>query len=678
VRGRWRPAAAQHKQHKQHKQQEQQKQQKQQKQKAKVVPQKGPELPRGQLLGGGGDGRAVARGGHDAQLLLLRSAAAAAAVDKSAGRSDALVKAANWPDLSALLPKRAKTVRRAAGRRKKQQQQLLLRRTDVVAGANRGSSHRRGPSTWTTGELRLLHVAVGRHGRDWAPVARRVGSKSRQQCRAKVDVEVAAGRMQEPGGKQLRDSWSKVELGALKRAVALHGRDWDAVARSVLSRTKQQCMNKASLEIAAGRMQEPGGKRVQDSWSKAELGALKRAVALHGRDWPAVARSVRSKTKQQCVAKVYVEVAAGRMQEPGGKRVLDSWSKVELGALKRAVALHGRDWAAVSSSVGSKTIVQCRGKVDAEVAAGRMQEPGGKRVLDSWSKVELGALKRAAALHGRDWVAVASSVGSKSIQQCSHKVATEVAAGRMQEPGGKQVKDSWSKVELGALKRAAALNGRDWAAVARSVRSKTKEQCFRKVAFEVASGRMQEPGGKRVVDSWSKVELGALKRAVALHGRVWDAVASCVGSKTREQCIHKVAVEVAAGRMQEPGGKRVLDLWSRVELGALKRAVALHGRDWAAVARSIGSKTRQQCMNKVATEVAAGRMQEPGGKRVLDLWSRVELGALKRAVALHARDWAAVSSSVGSKSIQQCSHKVATEVAAGRMEEPAGKRVLVS
>jgi hypothetical protein len=86
--------------------------------------------------------------------------------------------------------------------------------------------------------------------------------------------------------------------------------------------------------------------------------------------------------------------------------------------------------------------------------------------------------------------------------------------------------------------------------------------------------------------------------------------------------MSKVDNEVAAGRLQEPGGKRVFDSWSKVELGALKRAVALHGRDWAAVASSVGSKTRQQCMDKVVTEVAAGRMQEPGGKQVQDEYNR--------------------------------------------------------
>jgi hypothetical protein len=104
------------------------------------------------------------------------------------------------------------------------------------------------------------------------------------------------------------------------------------------------------------------------------------------------------------------------MQEPGGKLVQHSWSQVELDALKRAVALHGRDWAAVASSVGSRSRQQCQGKVREEVKAGRMQEPGGKRkwVQHSWSQVELDALKRSAALHDRDWAAVASSVGSKT------------------------------------------------------------------------------------------------------------------------------------------------------------------------------------------------------------------------------------------------------------------------
>jgi hypothetical protein len=51
------------------------------------------------------------------------------------------------------------------------------------------------------------------------------------------------------------------------------------------------------------------------------------------------------------------------------------------------------------------------------------------------------------------------------MKQCTGKVAAEVAAGRMQEPGGKQVKDSWSKAELLRLSKAVSRDGRDWVAV---------------------------------------------------------------------------------------------------------------------------------------------------------------------------------------------------------------------
>ncbi len=90
--------------------------------------------------------------------------------------------------------------------------------------------------------------------------------------------------------------------------------------------------------------------------------------------------------------------------------------------------------------------------------------------------------------------------------------------------------------------------------------------------------------------------------------------ASSEQASRSEQCHNKVKIEVAAGRMQEPGCKRERESWSQAELVQLKAAVDRHGRDWAAVTRDVGSKTRKQCWGKVKIEVAAGRMQEPGGK----------------------------------------------------------------
>ncbi len=60
---------------------------------------------------------------------------------------------------------------------------------------------------------------------------------------------------------------------------------------------------------------------MRDSWSKAELLKLKQAVDRHGRDWAAVSRDVGSKTSRQCKAKQSNEQARRRrLRTPGTTR----------------------------------------------------------------------------------------------------------------------------------------------------------------------------------------------------------------------------------------------------------------------------------------------------------------------------------------------------------------------
>ncbi len=94
------------------------------------------------------------------------------------------------------------------------------------------------------------------------------------------------------------------------------------------------------------------------------------------------------------------------------------------------------------------------------------------------------------------------------------------------------------------------------------------------------------------------------------------SVPPIVGSKAGDQRVSDVTAKVDAGRMQKPGGKQVS--WSRTEHLKLMQAVDRHGRDWVSVSRNVGSKTNKQRLNKVKFEVAAGRMQEPEGKRMWD------------------------------------------------------------
>jgi hypothetical protein len=66
---------------------------------------------------------------------------------------------------------------------------------------------------------------------------------------------------------------------------------------------------------------------------------------------------------------------------------------------------------------------------------------------------------------------------------------------------------------------------------------------------------------------------------------------------------------------------------------------AVYHRDWVSVSRDVGSKTNIQCSDKVRKEVAAGRMEEPGGKHSWESCSQDELNKLNAAVDRYGRDW---------------------------------------
>jgi hypothetical protein len=97
---------------------------------------------------------------------------------------------------------------------------------------------------------------------------------------------------------------------------------------------------------------------------------------------------------------------------------------------------------------------------------------------------------------------------------------------------------------------------------------------------------------------------------VALHGRDWVAVSKEVNSgKTRVQCNTKGLAEIAAGRIPEPGAKVNLLAWTEAEISCLKDAVGRHKRNFVAIAKEVGTKTRQQCKDKVNFEIQAGRLR---------------------------------------------------------------------
>jgi hypothetical protein len=230
----------------------------------------------------------------------------------------------------------------------------------------------RSPRFWTPIETIKLVSAVSRYGRDWSTVSRKVGTKTISQCQGKVKTEVVAGRMEEPPGLIVQETWTAQEMVALVQGLDQYGRDWVAISRKVGTRTRTQCQDKIITEVFAGRMEKPSGCIVHVRWTSAETDALLQALAQHGRDWLAVSLQVGTKNIIQCMSKVEIEVKAGRIEKPSGCNVYKAWTEAETNALVQALDQHGRDWLMISHKVGTKTRRQCRQKVLVLVKAGRL------------------------------------------------------------------------------------------------------------------------------------------------------------------------------------------------------------------------------------------------------------------------------------------------------------------
>jgi hypothetical protein len=210
---------------------------------------------------------------------------------------------------------------------------------------------------WAEDEDIKLKESVRLNGdQSWAAIAALVPGRTGKQCRMRwynafdPSISRATGH---PG------KWSEDEDLKLRHAVQLHGsKDWDAIAVLVPGRTKVQCTTrwhvflKSSIDRASGR---------KGRWTAVEDDTLNDAVETHGgKNWDAIAALMPDRTRVQCwsrwnyASKPSIDRANGRT----GK-----WTPDEDDKLKDAVQMHdGKDWAAISALVPSRTKIQCRAR----------------------------------------------------------------------------------------------------------------------------------------------------------------------------------------------------------------------------------------------------------------------------------------------------------------------------
>jgi hypothetical protein len=359
----------------------------------------------------------------------------------------------NWEAISSLVPGRT-------------QKQCTNRWYHAMEPSIEGSPGR--TDTWTAEDDNELKDAVEKHGEgNWNAIAELLPGRTKIQCwrRWHVAVDPKVDRTTPRTGR-----WTKDEDNKLKEAAARYGgKNWDAIAALVPSRTRSQCTGRwhDALDPSIGQTVRTG------KWTADEDKTLQDAVEKHGgRNFEAVSLLVPGRTKKQCTNRWYnalkpsVERATGRT---------DTWTTDDDNKLKNAVEKHGEEnWTAIAALLPGRTKIQCwrrwHDAVDPKID--RTAPRTGR-----WTADEDNKLKEAAAKYGgHNWDVVAESVPSRSPRQCRDRWrnALDPSVGMDVARTGHWTADEDSKLKDAVQK----CGGKNWTAIAKLVPNRRSTQCW--------------------------------------------------------------------------------------------------------------------------------------------------------------------------------------------------------
>jgi hypothetical protein len=303
---------------------------------------------------------------------------------------------------------------------------------------------------WNGEEDTKLTEAVKKHGKKWVAVATMVPGRTDKQCRQRWSQALAPVAAGKTAGR-----WEPEEDAKLIEAVKKHGKKWAAVAAMIPGRTSEQCRDRWIYTLDPATAGKTTGR-----WNGEEDAKLIEAVEKYGKDWVVVATLVPGRTDKQCRARWTQALAPVAAGTTAGR-----WTPEEDAKLIDAVEKYAKNWVAVATLVPGRTDKQCRARWTqalASVAAGK--------TAGRWTPEEDAKLIDAVKKHGRDWVAVATIVLSRTDQQCrSRWTQTLDTAGKTAGP--------WNGEEDTLLTKAVEKHGKDWVAVAAMVLSRTAKQC---------------------------------------------------------------------------------------------------------------------------------------------------------------------------------------------------------
>ncbi|ORX46514.1 hypothetical protein DM01DRAFT_1339516 [Hesseltinella vesiculosa] len=215
-----------------------------------------------------------------------------------------------------------------------------------------------------------------------------------------------------------------------------------------------------------------------------------------------------------------------------------------------------------------------------------------------------------------DWGRVANHVKSRTSLECMIQWTTQDHPSINKLP--------WSKKETEKLVELVKKHGYhgQWEHIASELNTeRTASQCFShyQAEFNTRSARKK----------WTKEDDEALTKAVNVLGdRNWQEIATLVGGRSGQQCLHRWLKSINPAIRRSP--------WNKEEDDALRGAVAVYGiGHWTKVQRHIPGRTDMQCRERWVNVLDDNLKFGP--------FSEEENALLVKLVAEHGRKWSYLS-----------------------------------